>query len=102
MPELVEQGFIALLDRVYRTGVAYTGREVRVVLGEGPQARETFFDFTYEPRLDSGSNVTGVRLIGVETTQVKQAQRPAAEHRALLEQIARQAPLPDVWTAFPV
>ncbi|MYT68172.1 MULTISPECIES: GAF domain-containing SpoIIE family protein phosphatase [unclassified Streptomyces] len=96
MPELVEQGFIALLDRVYRTGVAYTGREVRVVLGEGSQARETFFDFTYEPRLDSGSNVTGVRLIGVETTQVKQAQRLAAEHRALLEQIARQAPLPDV------
>ncbi|WP_237528109.1 SpoIIE family protein phosphatase [Streptomyces sp. SID2119] len=96
MPELVEQGFIALLDRVYRTGAAYTGRDARVMLGEGADAREGFFDFTYEPRLDSGGNVMGVRMIGVETTQVKHAQRLTAEHRALLEQIARQAPLSEV------
>ncbi|MGW7228507.1 SpoIIE family protein phosphatase [Streptomyces cyaneofuscatus] len=96
MPELVEQGFIALLDRVYRTGEAYTGRDARVMLGEGADAREAFFDFTYEPRLDSGGNVMGVRMIGVETTQVKHAQRLTAEHRALLEQIARQAPLSEV------
>lgn len=96
MPELVEQGFVALLDRVYRTGEAYTGRDVRVMLGEGADAREGFFDFTYEPRLDTGGNVMGVRMIGLETTQVKQAQRLTAEHRALLEQIARQAPLSEV------
>ncbi|MFD7746318.1 SpoIIE family protein phosphatase [Streptomyces sp. NPDC059694] len=96
MPELAEQGFITLLDRVYRTAEAYTGRDARVVLGEGAKAREAFFDFTYEPRLDAGGNVMGVRMIGVETTQVKHAQRLTAEHRALLEQIARQAPLSEV------
>ncbi|WP_234491357.1 hypothetical protein [Streptomyces sp. MBT33] len=32
----------------------------------------------------------------METTQVKHAQRLTTEHRALLEQIARQAPLADV------
>ncbi|MFI8962752.1 SpoIIE family protein phosphatase [Streptomyces sp. NPDC053493] len=96
MPELVEQGFIAVLDRVYRTGKPLTGRDARVFMGDGARSREAFFDFTYEPRLDSGGNVTGVRVIGVETTQVKQVQRLTAEHRALLEQIARQAPLTDV------
>ncbi|MEU6058763.1 GAF domain-containing SpoIIE family protein phosphatase [Streptomyces sp. NPDC047097] len=96
MPELAEQGFTALLDRVYRTGKPYTGRDARVVLGQGDAAREAFFDFTYEPRLDVGGNVVGVRVIGVETTQVKHAQRLTAEHRVLLEQIARQAPLPEV------
>ncbi|MFD5630817.1 SpoIIE family protein phosphatase [Streptomyces sp. NPDC127072] len=96
MPELAGQGFIGLLDRVYRTGKPYTGRNVRMLLGEGPEAREAFFDFTYEPRLDAGGNVMGVRVIGVETTQVEHAQRLTAEHRALLEQIARQAPLPEV------
>ncbi|WEH38826.1 SpoIIE family protein phosphatase [Streptomyces sp. NBC_01218] len=96
MPELVEQGFITLLDRVYRTAEAYTGRDARVVLGEGAKAREAYFDFTYEPRTDAGGNVMGVRMIGVETTQIKHAQRLTAEHRALLEQIARQAPLSDV------
>ncbi|MFF9391239.1 SpoIIE family protein phosphatase [Streptomyces griseoluteus] len=96
MPELVEQGFIGLLDRVYRTGRSVTGRDRRIVLGSGADARETFFDFTYEPRVDVGGNVTGVRVIGVETTQVRQAQRLTAEQAALLEQIARQAPLTDV------
>lgn len=95
-PELADQGFIALLDQVYRTGEPYTGRDVRVVLGAGPHAREAFFDFTYEPRPDATGAVTGIRVIGVETTQVKQAQRLMAEHRALLEQIARQAPLTEV------
>ncbi|WP_329236922.1 SpoIIE family protein phosphatase [Streptomyces sp. NBC_00111] len=96
MPELVEQGFFTLLDRVYRTGQPYTGRNARVLLGEGTRLREAFFDFTYEPRRDEGGNVMGVRMIGVETTQVNHAQRLTAEHRALLEQIARQAPLEDV------
>ncbi|MEW1613841.1 MULTISPECIES: SpoIIE family protein phosphatase [unclassified Streptomyces] len=96
MPELAEQGFIALLDRVYRTGQPYTGRGARVLLGEGTQVREAYFDFTYEPRRDAGGNVMGVRMIGVETTQVKHAQRLTAEHRVLLEQIALQAPLEQV------
>ncbi|MGW8730700.1 SpoIIE family protein phosphatase [Streptomyces sp. NPDC055808] len=96
VPELVGQGFIALLDRVYRTGRPYSARHARVLLGTEADAREAFFTFTYEPSLDVGGNVTGVRVIGVETTQVMQAQRLTAEHRVLLEQIARQAPLPDV------
>ncbi|MCO5997074.1 GAF domain-containing protein [Actinoallomurus rhizosphaericola] len=96
MPELSGQGFIALLDEVYRTGEPYTGHDVRVVLGTDPHAREAFFDFTYEPRRDANGAVSGIRVIGVETTQVKHAQRLMAEHRGLLEQIARQAPLTEV------
>ncbi|MFD5536768.1 SpoIIE family protein phosphatase [Streptomyces sp. NPDC127079] len=96
MPELADQGFIGLLDRVFRTGERHVGRSTRVVLGTGPDAREAFFDFTYEPRPDAGGNVIGVRVIGVETTQLMHAQRLTAEHRVLLEQIARQAPLEQV------
>ncbi|MGC5054054.1 GAF domain-containing protein [Micromonospora sp. DT48] len=96
MPELTNQGFIELLDQVYRTGESYTGRDVRVMLGVEPHAREAYFDFTYEPRRDTDGTVIGIRVIGVETTQVKHAQRLMAEHRAMLEQIARQAPLTEV------
>ena len=96
MPELAGQGFLDLLDEVYRTGEPYTGRDARVVLGTGLQAREVYFDFTYEPRRDSTDTVIGIRVIGVETTQVRNAQRLMTKHRALLEQIARQAPLAEV------
>ncbi|MDX3660122.1 GAF domain-containing protein [Streptomyces sp. ID05-26A] len=90
------QGLTALLDEVLRTGEPRTDRDVRVVRGSGPHAQETFFDLTCEPRRDASGAVHGVRVIGVETTQVKHAQRLMAEHRALLEQIARQAPLSEV------
>lgn len=96
VPELVDQGVIALLDGVYRTGRPYAARDARIVLGEADVAREAYFDFIYEPRRDTGGNVTGVVVLAVETTQTRHAQRLIAEHRALLEQIARRAPLREV------
>ncbi|MFB9235480.1 GAF domain-containing protein [Plantactinospora siamensis] len=96
LPALVGSDLIDHLDRAYRTGEPGTTRDVRITLGTGPHARDVFFDFSYDPRRDAGGTVAGIRLIGVETTQVKHAQRLMAEHRALLEQIARQAPLTEV------
>ncbi|WP_433618116.1 GAF domain-containing protein [Dactylosporangium sp. CA-139114] len=87
------QDLIAPLDAVYRTGESTTARDVRVRLEAGVQGS---FDLTYEPRRDGDGTVTGVHVLGVETTQVQYAQRLMAEHRALLEQIARQAPLAEV------
>ncbi|MFC8045392.1 GAF domain-containing protein [Nocardia sp. NPDC057353] len=81
---------LPVLDRVYRTGVAATVRDLRVVLGSGAAAREAFFDITVEPRAG------GLQVIGVETTQIKHAQRLLAEQRLLVEHIARQAPLTEV------
>ncbi|MGW5518729.1 GAF domain-containing protein [Nocardia africana] len=96
MPDLVENGVLTVLDQVYRSGESSTGHDVAVLVGDGAHARLAFFDFTYEPRRDGNGSVTGVQLIGVETTQLKHAQRLMAEQRALVEQIARRAPLTDV------
>ncbi|MCZ2523578.1 SpoIIE family protein phosphatase [Streptomyces sp. HB2AG] len=96
MPELAAQGFIDLMDTVYRTGRPHTAGDARVVLGADGAAREAFFDFTYDPRRDEAGNVVGVTVLGVETTQVKHSQRLAAEQRALLEQIVRDQPLDQV------
>ena len=90
--ESLGDDLIARLDEVYRTGEPYVDRDVRILLGE----REAFFDFTCEPRRDADGSVIGTRLIGVETTQLRHTQLLMAEHRALLEQIARQAPLTEV------
>ncbi|MCM3884366.1 GAF domain-containing protein [Frankia sp. R82] len=95
-PDLAGQGFLAPLDRVHRTGEPHTERDVRVVRGSGAHEQEAFFDVTYEPRRDAAGTVTGILVIGVETTQVRHTQQLMAEQRALLEQIARQAPLREV------
>lgn len=95
-PDLAGRSLLAPLDRVHRSAESHIERDVRVVRGVGAHEQETFFDVTYEPRRDANGDVTGILIIGVETTQVRHAQQLMAEHRALLEQIARQAPLGEV------
>ncbi|MFI0714578.1 SpoIIE family protein phosphatase [Streptomyces inhibens] len=95
-PELGPQGVLDRLDEVYRTGTAYRARGGRLVLGAPGAEREGFFDFTYEPRRDAVGQVDGVVVIAVETTAYHHAQLLAAEQRILLEQIARDAPLPEI------
>ncbi|WP_335982510.1 GAF domain-containing SpoIIE family protein phosphatase [Streptomyces sp. CA2R106] len=97
VPELAEQGLTALLDDVYRTGRRYSGQDILVRLDAGGHSHEAYFDLTVEPRHRHGSRqVCGVRLLGVDITPVRHAQALAAEQRALLEQIARDAPVHEV------
>ncbi|MEU7058113.1 SpoIIE family protein phosphatase [Streptomyces sp. NPDC046197] len=96
IPELAAQGVLDWLDTVYHTGSAYRARDRRVLLGGPGRQREGFFDFTYEPRRDAAGQVDGVVVIAVETTAYHHAHLLAAEQRALLEQIARDAPLDDI------
>ncbi|MDQ4120940.1 MAG: PAS domain S-box protein [Acidobacteriota bacterium] len=69
VPEVVEQGFIELLDNVYKTGEPYFGKETFVVLTapEGNQ-REGYFDFIYHPWRDLDGNIAGIMTFAVEVT----------------------------------
>lgn len=91
LPELEEQGFISLLDRVFASGIAFQGNEVRVHLdrrGDG-SAEELFFNFVYQPISDGGA-VTGIMIHAVEVTEQVRARRQvealASEHDAILRQ----------------
>ncbi|MCQ4084723.1 SpoIIE family protein phosphatase [Streptomyces sp. RB6PN25] len=96
IPELVPQGVLDRLDTVYYTGIVHRARGERLVLGEPGAERAEFFDVTYEPRRDAFGQVDGVVVLAVETTAFRRTQLLAAEQRALLEQIARQAPLEEI------
>lgn len=96
MPELVGQGLIAVLDRVFDTGEPFVAADSLVTLGVGPKARQAYFDFTYEPWRDEDGQVTGVMVLAIETTGLKSAVKRGIEHRALLERIARDEPLKQV------
>ena len=82
-PEAQEQGFLALLDEVYRTGKPFHGRELPLHydrFGTG-QAAEVFFDFTYQAYREGGQ-IVGITCFAFEVTervrmrqQLEQAQR---------------------------
>ncbi|HEU4630815.1 MAG TPA: ATP-binding protein [Gemmatimonadaceae bacterium] len=70
LPEISDQGYRELLDRVYATGVPYVGREERVMLvrapGEPPE--ESFLSFVYQPMLEPDGRVSGVFVQGIDVT----------------------------------
>ncbi len=77
MPELVEQGFVALLDQVYQTGVAYVAKDVDVLVRRSPGGpmEEVTVDFTYQPLFDRDGRVTGILSHGIDRTRRKQQER---------------------------
>lgn len=71
LPEVVGQGFIELLDRVYQDGQPYTGRSFKVGLQRAPDApvEERFVDFVYQPIVDGDGAVEGIFVEGYDVTE---------------------------------
>lgn len=77
LPEVIDQGFVDLLDQVLASGEP-TGMTGAPVMLEGPdgQLRQRFVDFTYQPIFDAAGAVGGVFVQGADRTEeVRAAQR---------------------------
>ena len=76
LPELEEQGFVELLDKVYRFGEPFVGTGVPVLLQREPGCplEERFIDFVYQPLRDAEGQVSGVLAQGVDLTDRKRAE----------------------------
>ena len=90
VPEFADQGYFELLDEVYRSGVPFTGTEMRVMLDRGGDGvlEEGFYNFVYQPSLDPSGQVDGVLVFAFDITpQVRsrlEVERLAAERQQLL------------------
>lgn len=76
LPEVVEQGYIQILDDVYATGQPYVGTGSRVVFqhdANGPLV-ERFIDFVTLPQRDASGKVDGILVHGVDVTERKRAE----------------------------
>ena len=75
LPYLIQQGFGALLDRVYETGEAYTGTGTRLVITRPDGTpEERFVDFLYQPVRGSDGAIIGVLVHGHDVTAQKRGE----------------------------
>jgi signal transduction histidine kinase len=90
LPEVSEQGFKDLLDRVLATGTPFVGREVSVRIARTPGAEpeERFLDFVYLPLVEGDDERVGVIAHGTDVTEQVLARREV-ERLYDLEQHAR-------------
>jgi two-component sensor histidine kinase len=77
LPEVVEQGFVALLDAVYRDGIPYSAEGSRLVLQGRPDEapREIFLDFSYAAIRGPDGAITGIFVQGMDRTDSFRAQQ---------------------------
>ena len=86
LPEVVGQGFVTLLDRVYASGEPYVGRRALVNLQYGPEGAldERYLDFIYQPIAADNGVTTGIFIQGHDVTdQHETEQAIRAESRKL-------------------
>ncbi|MDQ3520849.1 MAG: PAS domain S-box protein, partial [Gemmatimonadota bacterium] len=77
LPEVVEQGFGALLDQVYLSGEPFLGNAVPILLRRAPGAppEERYVNFVYQPVREVDGAVGGIFVHGVDVTDQVEARR---------------------------
>lgn len=68
LPEVVDQGFIELLDKVYRTGQTFTGTETPVMLGPPGAEEQHYLNFVYQALRGANGEINGIFVHGVDVT----------------------------------
>jgi len=98
MPELEDQGFIEVLDRVVASGEAFEGRNLRMLLRapDGAGLEEHFLDLVCMAIREPDGAVSGVLVHGIDVTERTRANLLAVGQRSALELAVTDAPLGDV------
>ncbi len=102
LPETVEQGFVALLDRLYASGEAFSGAAIpfaSVATARAP-ARNLFVDFVYQPVRDQHGAVYGIFVQGADVTARVTAEQSMRDSETLFRTLAQALPN-QVWSAPP-
>ena len=70
LPEIVEQGFLQVLDKVYQTGQDFVAEEIPFKIGYpiSPDQEPIYFNFTYQAIYNEAEIVTGILAFGYDVT----------------------------------
>ncbi len=76
-PELEAKGFLGRMDKVFKTGKSFIGKEVRATVdrSDSKEATEGYFNLVYQPLLDVHGDVEAVLIFSVEVTELVKARK---------------------------
>ncbi|MDB5848023.1 MAG: multi-sensor hybrid histidine kinase [Rhodoferax sp.] len=93
LPDAAAQGYIGLLDTVFRTGQAFTGSGAKYAVQAEPNGpvNERYVDFVYQPIKNAAGEVTGIFVEGVDVTDRVVAEAEVRESNTRNRQILDSA-----------
>ena len=85
LPDAAAQGFVRILDQVYRTGEPYTAQGAPFFAQQTPSSppQEHYLDFVYQPLRGPDGAVTGIFVEGADVTARTLAERAQRESEDL-------------------
>ena len=91
LPDAVAQGYLALLDEVYRTGQPFSASGSRYVVQAAPEGQidDRYLDFVFQPITGNDGSISGILVQGVDVTSRAEADRARALDRARLDYATR-------------
>lgn len=100
LPEVDGQGFLELLDQVYRTGERFVGSSLKAQIQRTPNApiEDRFIDFVYQPVRNPTGDVIGIFVQGDDVTERLVAEASLRQSEAQFRTFAEAMPN-QVWTS---
>jgi PAS domain S-box-containing protein len=97
-PDLADTGFVALLDKVYASGEAHSGRSAPLWLRRRPDGplELRHLDYVFQPITTRAGRVTGLFVEGYDITDRHEAELALRESEERFRLIADSAPVP-IW-----
>ena len=94
LPEVKNQGFEELLERVFRDGETIKADERPVTLPRKDGIEVVFVNFVYEPLRGENGKITGVMAVAVEVTEQVRARKKIEESEQQVRSVVNSAPFP--------
>lgn len=88
LPELAEQGYLDVMDQVYRSGEPFIGRELRFMMERNStdaEQEEQFLDIVYQPITGDNGQVIGVLIEGFDVTGRIATEKALRHHAEVLQ-----------------
>ena len=101
LPELKDQPFIHILNKIFKTGETFTEKAAEARLEVNGVLQTFYFDYTYKPLHDSSGKIYGIMDMAVDVTQEVLAKRALQESEDQLRKALDATELA-TWDYYPV
>ncbi|MGY8913660.1 MAG: PAS domain-containing protein, partial [Flavobacteriales bacterium] len=68
LPEIKDQAFPELLQKVYSTGMPYSANEMLAKLTRNGKLEDVYFNYVYQPYYEADNTISGVAVIAYDVT----------------------------------
>ena len=85
LPAARSQGFVTLLDDVYKTGMPYIGKETKFEMTKNGKSATYFLNFIYQAVHDPNGQITGILAVISDVTELVLAKNELIEERDIRE-----------------